>query len=134
MGAASGFFGDDVAPGQSCSGAAADAGAEPPNTPDPLCASATPALSFAKDVAPLVGCTGEICHARWTYDSLVLRASSACCDHRLLVDPQRPSESHLVQALQGASPCVPRMPLDGRLSDAQIATVVAWICQGAANN
>jgi hypothetical protein len=132
--AASSFFGDDVAPGQSCSGPSADAGAEPTDLSDPLCGSAAPAVSFAQDVAPLVGCTGEICHARWTYDSLVLRASNTCCDHRLLVDPERPSQSHLVQALLGTSPCVPRMPLDGQLSDAQIATVVAWICQGAANN
>lgn len=132
--AASSFFGDDSMSGQSCSGPSADAGADPSDLPDPFCAGTTPAVSFASDVAPLVGCTGEICHPRWTYDSLVLRASNTCCDHRLLVDPGRPSQSHLVQALLGTSPCVPRMPLDGRLSDAQIATVVAWICQGAANN
>jgi hypothetical protein len=133
------FFGDDIHPNETCAGPGPDAGAALDaraafDSADPLCATAVPAVSFERDVARLVGCTGEICHARWTYDTLVNQSSSACCDHRALVAPGYPSTSHLVQALRGTSPCVPRMPLGGQLSDSDIATVIAWICQGAPDN
>jgi hypothetical protein len=83
----------------------------------------------------LASCTGEICHAPWRYDTLVQQRSASCCDHRWLVAPGQPSASHVVQALRGQSACVPQMPLDeGSLSDPEIATVVAWICQGAPND
>ena len=127
------FFGDDIQANETCAGPAPDAGAAI-DAVDPLCSTALPAVSFQRDVARLVGCTGEICHARWTYDSLVNQPSSMCCDHRSLVAPEHPSTSHLVQALRGTSPCVPRMPLNGQLSDSDIATVIAWVCQGAPND
>ncbi len=103
---------------------------------DPLCSASAPTVSFMADVLPAVSaCTGEICHAPWRYDSLVGQHSLACCDHRLLVAPGSPSTSHLVQALRGSNACVSQMPLDeGSLSSAEIATVVAWICQGAPDN
>jgi hypothetical protein len=101
---------------------------------DPLCAASTPTVSFAKDVAPiLVGCTGEICHASWTYNTLVGQKSNACCDHRWLILPGQPSSSHVVQALNGIG-CVPRMPLGGELPESSIATITAWVCQGALDN
>jgi len=99
--------------------------------PDPLCTPNLPEVSFAQDVAHLVGCSGEVCHAGWKYASLVGRASVTCCDHRLVVDPGHPSASHLVQAVSGTSDCVERM---GSLTDEQIATIVAWICEGAPDN
>jgi hypothetical protein len=103
---------------------------------DPQCAAGAPAVSFANDVMPiLAACTGEICHAPWRYDTLVGRRSVACCDHRWLVSPGQPSASHVVQAVKGAGACVSQMPLDeGSLSQAEIATLIAWVCQGALDN
>jgi hypothetical protein len=82
-------------------------------------------------VAPLVGCTGEACHVPWSYGTLVGRQSLACCDGRLIVDPFHPSASHLVQAVSDTDSCVGRM---GELEAPAIASIVAWICQGAPDN
>ena len=94
---------------------------------DPLCATSTPAVSFATDVLPILRlCTGEICHAPWKYDTLVGQHSTVCCDHRWLVLPGQPSISHVVQALRGISACVPQMPLDeGSLATPDIATIIS---------
>lgn len=104
--------------------------------PDPLCTNNVPSVSFAKDVVPVLGmCTGEICHAPWRYDTMVGRHSTACCDQRWLVSPGQPSASHIIQAVRGADACVSQMPLDeGALADADIAKLVAWVCQGALDN
>lgn len=99
--------------------------------PDPLCAGAAAEVSFQRDVLPLVHCSGEACHQAWTYGTLAGRASQACCDRRLLVAPGRPSASHLVQAISDVDSCVGRM---GDLDAEQIATVVAWVCEGAPDN
>jgi hypothetical protein len=41
----------------------------------------------------------------------------------------------VVHAIRGVAACVPQMPLDqGALADADIAKLVAWICQGALDN
>ena len=113
-------------------------GAPPTSTgsPDPLCMADLPSVSFAKDVVPALGlCSGEICHAPWRYDTMVGQTSTTCCDHRWLVQPGQPSASHIIQAVRGAGACVPQMPLDeGALADADIATLVAWVCQGALDN
>jgi hypothetical protein len=103
---------------------------------DPLCLASEATVSFANDVAPVLArCGGDVCHAPWQYKTLVGQHSVSCCDHRWLVEPGRPSTSHVVQALRGVNACVPQMPLDeGQLADPQIAAVVAWVCQGALDN
>jgi hypothetical protein len=103
---------------------------------DPLCSQSSPSVSFAADVLPILAqCTGEICHAPWSYATLVSQHSTACCDHRFLVEPRWPSASHVVQAVRGLGACVSQMPLDeGSLPDDQIATLMAWVCQGALDN
>jgi hypothetical protein len=103
---------------------------------DPLCTTSSPAVSFTADVLPILKlCTGEICHAPWKYDTLVGQRSTTCCDHRWLVLPGQPSVSHVVQALRATNACVPQMPLDeGSLAASDIATIVAWVCQGALDN
>jgi hypothetical protein len=103
---------------------------------DPQCPANAPVVSFAKDVMPvLAACTGEICHAPWRYDTLVGQHSVACCDHRWLVSPGQPSASHVVQAVEGVGACVSQMPLDeGSLPQSEIATLIAWVCQGALDN
>jgi hypothetical protein len=118
-----------VPPVPSCSAAPAPVLA--PGSVDPLCAPGANQVSFARDVAPLVGCTGESCHVPWSYSTLVGRTSVACCDMRLLVDPFHPSASHLLQAVTDTDSCVGRM---GDLEPPAIATIVAWICQGAPEN
>ena len=109
----------------------------PSNGQDPLCATTAPTVSFAKDVAPILSgttCSGEICHAPWQYNTLVNQRSYACCDHRYLIEPGQPSSSHVIQAVTGHGMCVDPMPLGGKLPDATIATLIAWVCQGALNN
>jgi hypothetical protein len=98
---------------------------------DPTCASAAEQISFQRDVAPLVNCSGEACHQAWNYGTLVGHDSNACCDHRPLVSPGWPSASHLFQAVTGVDSCVGRM---GALDDAQVSVIAAWICEGAPNN
>ena len=64
-----GFFGDDIQANETCAGPDPDAGSAPIDSADPLCSATVPPVSFQREVARLVGCTGEICHARWTYDT-----------------------------------------------------------------
>jgi hypothetical protein len=103
---------------------------------DPLCTPDLPSVSYAKDVVPILSsCGGEICHVPWQYQTLVGQRSTACCDHRWLVEPGQPSASHVIQAVRGIGACVSQMPLDeGSLPSAEIATLVAWVCQGALDN
>lgn len=98
---------------------------------DALCAGAPVDISFRRDVTPLVSCSGEVCHQAWTYGTLVGRHSEICCDRRPLVSPGQPSASHLVQAVRDVDSCVGRM---GDLDAAQIAIIVAWVCEGAPDN
>lgn len=98
---------------------------------DPLCTQVPSEVSFQRDVLPLVHCSGEACHQAWTYATLVNHASRACCDHRPIVEAGQPSASHLVQAITDVDSCVGRM---GDLDDAQVALVIAWICEGAPDN
>lgn len=102
---------------------------------DPLCDPAAAPVSYSKDVAPiLAGCWGEVCHAAWTYDTVVNQRSTSCCDRRFLVAPRQPSASLLTQSLTGVDSCVGTMPQDGHLDTSQIQAITAWVCQGALNN
>ena len=95
---------------------------------DPLCDPNAAQVSYARDVAPvLAGCSGEVCHAAWNYDSLVNQPSRACCDRRLLVAPYHPSLSLLTQALTGSNSCVGTMPLDGHLATPEIQAMIDWV-------
>jgi hypothetical protein len=103
---------------------------------DPLCTPNLPKVSYTNDVAPILAqCSGEVCHAPWDVANTVGQRSKACCDQRWLIAPGQPSDSHIIQAVRGTGACVPQMPLDqGVLPAASIATLVAWVCQGATNN
>ncbi|HEV8549909.1 MAG TPA: hypothetical protein VGQ57_12790, partial [Polyangiaceae bacterium] len=102
----------------------ADTAGAPATEADPLCTAISTQVSYQRDVAPLISCSGEICHAPWHYDTLVGRPSSVCCDHRPLVSPGSPSGSHLYQVVTGTSDCISRM---GDLTSSNVATLVAWI-------
>jgi hypothetical protein len=110
--------------------------ANPTDAGDPLCTSKLPKVSYTNDVAPILAqCTGEVCHAPWNVENSVGQPSVACCDHRLLIVPGQPSASHIIQAVRGTGACVPQMPLDqGVLPAASVATLVAWVCQGATSD
>ena len=118
-----------VVPAASCSDAPAPMIA--PDAADPLCTPGLPQVSFQRDVAPLVRCTGEACHVPWSYSTLVAQPSTACCDRRFIVDPGHPTTSQLIQAVSDDDSCVGRM---GQLEAPEIATLVAWICEGAPND
>jgi len=99
----------------------------------------TTAVSFQHDVVPLIGhCGGELCHGgigtSWPYASLVNQPATQC--DRELVKPGDPSNSYLVQKLDGVDMCSgARMPKLGTpLTPDQMATITTWICQGASNN
>lgn len=100
-------------------------------------------MSYQTDITPLIGhcSTGDGCHGvgrllTWPYQALVNVVAADCPDKRVIVKPGDPSSSYLVEKLLGAGMCSgARMPLRGTpLSDADMATIEAWICQGAANN
>jgi hypothetical protein len=87
-------------------------------------------------VAPLlVGCFGEACHnPNWTQPSFVNVHAYECCDGRLLVRPNDPARSYLIEKLEGHDICQGnRMPGNGPpfLSDGDVLTIREWICSGA---
>ena len=120
--------------------AAVDASVPPVDAPQIACLSSA-TVSFKTDVAPLIGhCSGEACHGlgrflTWPYQALV-NMPADCNDGRVIVKPGDPGGSYLVEKLLGTAMCRgERMPLRGTpLPDASMATIEAWICQGAPNN
>jgi hypothetical protein len=58
------------------------------------------------------------------------------CHPGVLVAPGKPDQSYLVHKITGLGMCpgTQRMPFGGELTDAQIQTLVDWICVGAPNN
>lgn len=122
--------------------AATDASIPPADAVHIACPSSGP-VSFKTDVVPLIGhcSTGDGCHGvgrllTWPYQALVNVVAADCSDQRVFVKPGDPSASYLVGKLLGVGLCGgARMPLQGApLSDADMAKIEAWICQGAANN
>lgn len=112
------------------------------DTGDDLCG---PPVDFATQVVPILAaqCTGGMCHdavmPRASLDLLtephaaMVNVPSVQCDARLLVDPGSPQTSYLVDKLRGRALCDgDLMPKDEPpLSPKGIATIEAWICQGA---
>lgn len=70
------------------------------------------------------------------YQAMINVVAADCSDQRVIVKPGDPSASYLVDKLRGVDLCSgARMPPQGApLSDADMARIEAWICQGAANN
>lgn len=98
-------------------------------------------VSFSHDVAPILGhCSGELCHGdigpSWPYNSLVNVETMQCDDHRVFVKPGDPTNSYLLQKLEGTQMCFGvRMPkLGDPLPPTDLQTISNWICQGAPNN
>jgi hypothetical protein len=104
-------------------------------------------VSFAADLEPMfeASCGGGNCHSGpnvasaldltpgVAYGALVGPSSPKCGVP--FVVPTDPAASYLVDKLTGLGICDGnQMPNNGSLSAAQVATVVAWICQGAPQN
>ena len=117
----------------------------PPADAVQIACPSTGPVSFQTNITPLIGhcSTGDGCHGAlvgrlltWPYQALVNVVAADCPDKRVIVKPGDPSSSYLVEKLLGAGMCSgERMPLKGTpLSDAYMATIEAWICQGAPNN
>ncbi|HEX7941708.1 MAG TPA: hypothetical protein VF488_07865 [Gemmatimonadaceae bacterium] len=124
-------------------GPALDASSVPPTDAMQVSCPSRGPVSFKTDVVPLIGhcTTGDGCHGvgsvmTWPYQALVNVVVADCSDQRVIVKPGDPSASYLVNKLLGVNLCSgARMPLQGTpLSDADMAKIEAWICQGAANN
>jgi hypothetical protein len=70
------------------------------------------------------------------YAELVGVGTSQCGSGSKLVVPGQVGESYLMNKLLGTELCSgSQMPKAGQsLSDAELAAITAWICQGAQNN
>lgn len=101
--------------------------------------------SFSADVVPIFAssCTSGTCHhvagpkslsllAGEAYAELVNVPAAKCAKPRFRVAPGAPESSYLVDKLLGVRLCAGlRMPLEGAITQDEIATVARWICAGA---
>lgn len=99
----------------------------------PLCGLAAEPLTFEKDVRPIMKahcfhCHGEGGVTEGMLDVRLQRWILAGGDSGAAIEPGNPAESLLLErVVSGEMP-----PDDKRLSDSEIATLRAWIAQGAA--
>ncbi len=98
------------------------------------CAVENPNVGFRADVLPVFqGCSGELCHNAWSYETTVNITSTECCDKRKIVDPGNPSGSYLIQKVRGMDLCGNSSKM-GDLTPAQARNLADWICLGAPDN
>src|SRR4051794_12213388 len=90
-------------------------------------------VSFSKDVVPLLTQRCMECHGREPLmANLDLRTRDGAlkgAKHGPVIVPGDAAASHLYRRLIGEE--TPPMPLGGRLTDAEIATIKEWIDSGA---
>jgi len=99
-----------------------------------LVSAAFPAeVSFSKDVRPLLESRCGSCHgAKQQMSGFNLQSREAALRggvNGAAIVPGKPEQSNLVRRLRGS--IQPSMPLGGRLTDAEIATLESWIREGA---
>jgi hypothetical protein len=98
------------------------------------CAPSNPGVRFQTDVLPVFrGCSGELCHAPWSYGTTVGVMSTECCDRRPIVDPGHPDDSYLVQKIRGVDLCGNSSKM-GDVPPDVIRSIEDWICLGAPDN
>jgi hypothetical protein len=97
-------------------------------------ARAQETVSFDKDVLPILSSNCLKCHGeKLQLSKLDLRSRSGMLkggEHGPAIVPGDAEASRLYRLVSGKEK--PSMPLDGKLSDAQVATLRDWITQGAA--
>lgn len=110
---------------------------ESPDTDPPHEEPPPPATRFSRDVRPILeayNCTS--CHSTWmNHDGLVgVNSTRGGCSGQPRVAPGNPDGSTLIRHVSGTS-CGRRMPTSGAgLTAAEIATLRAWVSEGAPNN
>src|ERR1051325_603623 len=99
----------------------------------PLLAQTEKRVSFQNDIAPLLSQKCLQCHAQTpSMANLDLRTRSGALkggQHGPAIVPGNAGASHLYLHLIGQEQ--PQMPMGGRLTETEIATVKAWIDNGA---
>jgi hypothetical protein len=88
-----------------------------------------PKIDFVRDVQPIFQKSCVMCHGAQT-QMAGLRLDARQSVLAKAVVPGKAAESHLYQRVAGIGDAA-RMPMGGRLADDQIATIRAWIDQGA---
>ena len=89
-------------------------------------------VSFAKDIQPIFQAACETCHGDLHTSGLDLRARDTALkggDHGVAIVPGSADQSRLYRRVAGLEQ--PSMPMDGMLTPQQIASIKAWIDQGA---
>jgi hypothetical protein len=90
------------------------------------------AVSFAKDIQPILRANCETCHGDPQTSGLDLRTRDAALkggDHGVAIVPGSAEQSRLYRRVAGLEQ--PSMPMDGTLTAQQIAVIKIWIDQGA---
>ncbi len=105
----------------------------------PGLAQETPAVSFHRDVRPLLAARCAGCHqpakhkgdlVMTSYSDLVRGGESGA-----VVVPGKPEESLLIELVSTVADLPPEMPEDGEpLSEAEVALLVRWIAEGASDD
>jgi len=121
-----------------CSPAAGEGGAPATAGGAPASCADSASVDYATQVAPILAtCQGEVCHDfsdLSTVRAFIDAPSDECCNQRELIAPGHPERSYLLDKLRGRRLCYGgRMPLNrSALAPADLVTLEAWICQGAA--
>jgi hypothetical protein len=94
--------------------------------------SAQDAVSFAKDIRPILHAACEGCHGDLQASGLDLRTRETALkggDQGVAIVPGSAEQSRLYRRIAGLEQ--PSMPMKGTLTPQQIASIKAWIDQGA---
>ena len=99
-------------------------------------ASETPPVSFSGQVAPLFQEKCQVCHNRGTsmggWDSTSYEAVTTSGSGGSVIVPGDVTNSILAQRISGTQGAV--MPPSGKMSDAEVQTILDWIASGAPEN
>jgi len=90
-------------------------------------------VSFSKDIQPILETSCWNCHgATLQLSKLDLRTRESAlkgAEHGIVLVPGKAEDSRLYRVVAGLDK--PRMPMNGKLTPAQIETIKLWIDQGA---
>src|SRR5216684_8419572 len=90
------------------------------------------AVSFDKDIRPILQASCETCHGELQVSGFDVRTRESALkggDHGAAIVPGSADQSRLYRRVAGLEQ--PSMPMDGALTAPQISVIKAWIDQGA---
>jgi hypothetical protein len=123
-------------PNGTCDASAPDDGLAPVDAAEDsgTCTVTNPNVRFQLDVLPVFqGCSGELCHAPWSYPTTVNVVAAECCDRRKIIEPGNPGGSYLLQKIRGIDLCGNSGKM-GDVSPKAAQNIQDWICSGAPDN